>query len=376
MNAPLPRNLVLLAQIVALGMIGHDVPGSLHGVFLPFLPWLDVFHASPLYERALAGLLYVSLVLVIVNRWTRMAAITAGLTLLLALLSSRAYYKNDLVYCAAILFMVGVSDRNGWFPRLQVSLVYGAAALNKALDAEWWSGRFFDALIEVVALTPYMVETNYLWFPDAYLRLSSFLPELLLSQCMSAMVIFTEFALAVGLLLARTRRLMVVVGLLFHATLTIVIGESFGVFFYAMCASYLAFVTWPEQALAVHCHPASRHAQALKWFAELGRACGEVRCVPTLRVDSIAVEANGRWLVGMAAARRALMRMPRTYYVIALLMIAPSWGYLVSYDLWGMGFWARTYLILVLAGFLLPLATRERTREPSFAPRPVHEEAS
>jgi hypothetical protein len=355
----LPVNLVILAQVIALALLGHNVPGHLKAPFLPFLPALDVFHGSAAYEWSLRGGLFAALVLILFRRCLRTACVLAATALWLHLFGSRAYYKNDLVFCAVMLLVVGLADGRGLLPRLQVSLVFLAACMNKLLDPDWWSGRFFEHWVEVGALTPYMEKTGYLWFPDLYGWLASQFPPLALARGLSWASMAAELSIGVGLWLPRTRRYSIGLAVTFVAGMVVLIGESFGVFFFALLAANLAFVRWPASPLVVTYDPRARLlpsiARFLRWArADVDMIVQEAPALhPTIREGFRLRIGDASWL-GLEAIRRASWWAPRSYLVVAVVMIVPSFGFAVSWTAWGAGFVLRSFLILGLMAFLAP----------------------
>jgi predicted DCC family thiol-disulfide oxidoreductase YuxK len=123
--------------------------------------------------------------------------------------------------------------------RAQIILLYFAAAANKLLDSGWRSGQFFGywAGIEIKR--------------SFYFQVGSWIPGMLLPRAMSWLTITMEFCIALCFLFRRTRGLGIWLGLLLVVGMNFLTQRTFGVFFYALPVSYLAFVTWPGTGILV-----------------------------------------------------------------------------------------------------------------------------
>ena len=64
--------------------------------------------------------------------------------MLLAVVSSKAYYGNNKTFCGLMLVLTGLHapGTQPRFMRWQLAITYFGAGLNKLLDGDWHSGVF------------------------------------------------------------------------------------------------------------------------------------------------------------------------------------------------------------------------------------------
>src|SRR5258706_4596665 len=136
-----PPAVVLLAKLVLVALLLSGVPRELPE---PFLPFFFPFDAIPpgLFRRALQLSFTGASVWLLFGRRPRAAALSAGVTLMTALLASRVYYMSSRWYASDLLVLCGL-----WEPladlrplRFQVCLVYSAAGIDTLLTPLWRTG--------------------------------------------------------------------------------------------------------------------------------------------------------------------------------------------------------------------------------------------
>jgi hypothetical protein len=240
-NTELPDNVLLLAKIVALAFLATGQIRLLSWHFLPFLRFFDRLGSPALFHWTLVTIFLGAAVALFYNRHVRICCLVLGSVILISLLSSRLYFENNRAYSACILLLAGLSSRQQkpWPLRLQVVLVYFGAALNKLLQSDWRSGQFFAY-----------------WFgeihhPQLWRELTRVVPATPLAEFVCWATIVTEFLLVAGFLVPRWYSWSIWLGAAYHTTLLVVMNSTFGMFYYAMLASYLAFVDWPKPSLKV-----------------------------------------------------------------------------------------------------------------------------
>ena len=76
-------------------------------------------------------------------------AFLLGMSLLLSVLASKAYYGNNKTFCGLMLVLASLHQpgQSPWMLRLQMVIVYFGAGLNKLLDPDWRSGVFWPSLL-------------------------------------------------------------------------------------------------------------------------------------------------------------------------------------------------------------------------------------
>ncbi|MBL8235995.1 MAG: DUF393 domain-containing protein [Bryobacterales bacterium] len=308
----LPPQVVMMCRLLALALLLTNHQAQIQTVFLPFV---DLFDALPpvLFQRVLQATLVLAALAVLFTRHTRAAAAAAGMALLLAVLSSRAYYGNNKTFVGLLLVLAALSNATGPARLLQwqVALVYFGAGLNKAIDPDWQSGQFFEHWA-----------TDRLQNP-AYMWLSAQLPPLAAGKIFCWYTIVAELVLAALLLVPRFHAAGIWGSGLFQSGLLLFTGDPFNLFFYGMQSSLFAFARWPEPQITViwdgscgFCRRTKELMQrfdfdpVLDWRA-LQTGVGE-RYGLTKEQLQLALHAAGPgWVLGgYAAFRRILLHLP------------------------------------------------------------------
>src|SRR5262249_18436326 len=145
-GTPMPPNLLLMCKVLAVALLGTGHVRILPSPFLPFIDGLDQLTEPALFQTGLQTVAVASAVALLFNRWVRASVLVLGSCLLVAVVSSKAYYGNNKTFCGLALVLAGLSDfdRPAYLLRWQLLLVYFGAALNKVLDPDWQSGLFFN----------------------------------------------------------------------------------------------------------------------------------------------------------------------------------------------------------------------------------------
>ena len=326
-NTELPENVLLLAKVLTLAFLATGQFRLLSWHFLPFLRFFDRMGSPAVFHWTLVFTFLAAAAALFYNRHVRICCLVLGGVILVSLLSSRIYFENNRVYCACILVLAGLSARQPrpWPLRLQVVLVYFGAALNKLLQADWRSGQFFAY-----------------WFgqihhPQIWAHITNIVPAMPLAQFVCWVTIVTEFVLVAGFLVPKWYSWSIWLGAAYHTSLLLVMNSTFGMFYYAMLASYLAFVEWPHSSLQV------------AYNSDLGIIGTVLRFLQRVDVDRrfrwepfSAQDQNGismarcykvffllegdRIYRGFAALKRVLLLSPVTYFVLVILLgRQPRW---------------------------------------------------
>jgi hypothetical protein len=145
-GTPMPPGLLLMAKIMAVAILAAGHVRVLPEPFLPIVDGLDRLVAPATFRLTLQTVVIVAALALLFNCWVRASAIVLGSCLLVAVVSSRAYYGNNKTFVGLALVLAGLSDfdRQPSLLRWQMALVYFGAALNKLLDPDWQSGLFFE----------------------------------------------------------------------------------------------------------------------------------------------------------------------------------------------------------------------------------------
>jgi predicted DCC family thiol-disulfide oxidoreductase YuxK len=312
----LPPELLLAGKVLALVILWTGFWRTFPEPFLPFVPGMDAFPAG-VVRYGLTGMLVAGCWGLLLNVWVRGAAFVAGAAILLAIGSSRVYYGNNHLLAGLLLVLLGLyTERWGRaLLRGQIALVYFGAGLNKLLDADWRSGRFFEYWATV---------TN----PVAHLG------EPWVAVVCSWGTIGIELGLAAGLLWPRTRRGAVWVSLLFHTALLMAAGKTFGLFYYAMAAAMLFFTEWPEERPVVIydgdcglCNATRRLVEwidgdgYLDWRALQTGVGGRYGLAREALTEKLHVVAGARVWTGFEAVKAVAMWLPGLYLALAFAVM-------------------------------------------------------
>jgi hypothetical protein len=299
----LPVNLAVLVKVLALVVLITNHVRLLPDPWLPFIPVLDRFPPL-LFQRTLQTVFVAAALLIVFNRSTRRASLVLGATILLAVVSSKAYYGNNKTFCGLMLLLAGLYQPGGPpFLRWQLALTYFGAGLNKALDGDWHTGVFFENWA-----------VNRLHQP-LYIALDSMLPAGLLARFMCWTTIVTELATVPGLLIPRFCYWAVLANILFQASLLLFTGTTFTLFFYGMTAASLAFVTWPSARVPVLYNPASGFGRLARRLLQGWDLDDRFQWMSSQ--DTLLLQMGDSVYTGFRAARMVVLLNPVTYFVIA-----------------------------------------------------------
>jgi hypothetical protein len=228
---------------------------------------------------------------------------------LVGIASSRLYYSNNRLYFALLLLIIALYDRRigTRILRYQLAVLYAGAAANKLLQADWRDGAFVQN-----------------WLPhyfSGYKHIADALPHMLLSGALGWIAILTEVTLVVLVLIPRFVPTAAWLGLAYHTGLTTVTGHTFGMFWYAMLATYVMLMPWPAAPVTVSfvVDDARQRwlARSLRWLD----IENNYRC-QFLPVTRLLVEKATASFVGPGAWVRLVLYLPAVYLLFASLLAA------------------------------------------------------
>jgi hypothetical protein len=302
----MPPNLLLACKLIVVAFVVNGQVRRLPGHFLPFFSALDRVGSQPAYRHGLQAAFVIAAVALLLNRAPHLAAGVAGAAILLGTISSRIYFENNTEYTGLILLLAGLAasgDRTR-LVRYQVVLLYAAAALNKVLDADWRSGQFFENWAAVTSLHV------------TYHHVSSLFPHLVLAKLLAWSAICTEAALAVGFAIRRFYPYAIWLAVGYHTTLMVTAGRTFGMFYFSLLASYLAFARpWPD--VRVHAWVPARLRPMRLLDTDGAFAWGDDG-------PRLAVETPDGTIAGFAALRRILRFAPPAFFAFWILAALPQ----------------------------------------------------
>jgi hypothetical protein len=314
----LPLNLTILVKVLAIVVLLVNHVRILPDPWLPFVPGLD--RIPPLlFQRTLQTVFLLSAIAIVFNRRVRLASLLLGSTMLLAVVSSKAYYGNNKTFCGLMFFLAGLHQPGGYnFIRWQLAITYFGAGLNKAFDADWHSGVFFENWAVHRLQQPW------------YVALDSKLPHLVLAKFMCWSTIVTELGTAPCLLIPPLQYRAVLANIFFQASLLLFTGTTFTLFFYSMTAASFAFYIWPEEPAPVLYDASKQMTQRIKSFFSIWDLDRILRWLPQGSSDAAgdSVPLSGarsplilvvgqKVYTGFRALRMMILLCPLTYFVIA-----------------------------------------------------------
>jgi hypothetical protein len=237
----LPPNVLLAAKLVTLVFVIQGL-WRLTDPYLPFIGFLDDLASPEAFQRTLQVVWLLAAATLFLNRFVQLSCVVLGSTILLALLSSSAYFTNNGTFTALLLIFIGLSDRTtvSTIIRAQLVVLYFWAGLNKLLDENWRSGAFFETWSSLQG------------YGGVYRTIASHLPPMLLSTVLSWVVIATELFLAVAFAIRRLVLPGILLLIVYHSSLLFLTGSTFTMFWFALLAACLALVEWPARHPSVH----------------------------------------------------------------------------------------------------------------------------
>lgn len=301
----LPLNLTVMVKVLALVVLLVNHVRILPDPWLPFIPGLDPIPPL-LFQRTIQGAFLISAIAILFNRRVRLASLVLGATMLLAVVSSKAYYGNNKTFCGLMFFLAGLYKPGGPdFIRWQLALTYFGAGLNKAMDADWHSGVFFENWAVYRLQHP------------LYIALDSKLPPLVLGKFMCWTTIVTELATVPALLIPSLQYWAVLANILFQSSLLLFTGTTFTLFFYSMTSASFAFFMWPELPVRVSYDDSRALSRRIRSFFSAGDFDGLFRWVPEHAGAAVSVLIGSNVYSGFRAIRMLLLLNPITYLAIA-----------------------------------------------------------
>ena len=322
----LPTNLVIMVKAIAVALLLTRHFLLLPDPFLPFIPGMDLIPGA-WFQRGVQVLMVSGAIALLFNVRIRLASLLVGMSLLLGVVASKAYYGNNKTFCGLMLVLASLYQpgHSPWMVRLQLVVVYFGAGLNKLLDADWRSGVFMHTWA-----------ANRLHQP-VFRAFEPLLPPLVLSKLLCWFTIVTELGLSVLLLLRPLYAVGIWLSILLHSGMLLFTGSTFTLFFYGMTAAMLAFVDWPSEPMTViydgdcgFCNKARRFFERMdleKAFRWERSQAAELECfgiTPEMARERAYLVGVGRVYGGFRAFRAMLLYNPAVYVVTYIVLAAPG----------------------------------------------------
>lgn len=226
----------------------------------PFLPFLEGFNALRGLEwlfDLLDWVYWISLVMVFAGIRYRFFVLVLGILIFFSILSSKPQFSNSFLYSGCVLFLIGIFKPGlEWIFRVQIALLYFGAGLNKMLDPDWISGRYFHFFFTEV-------------YPNGFYQdLNSIFPPMFLPVLFSFGAILTELGFAIWATVGRKMLFLFIFIHLFHLVmLVLTFGALSYIFYFLMAVSSYLILPWKEQKGTVVNYPTdSRFFQMIKFL--------------------------------------------------------------------------------------------------------------
>jgi hypothetical protein len=335
----IPTNLAILAKVLAIAVLLTNHARLLPDPWLSFIPAIDSFPPL-LFQRTLQIVFVASAIAIVFNRRIQWASLVIGTTMLIAVVSSKAYYGNNKTFCGLMFLLVGLYKPGGpSFIRWQLALTYFGAGLNKLLDRDWQTGVFFEF---------WAVQRLH---EQAYMLLNSLLPAMWMGRFLCWFTIVTELGVVPLLLIPRLYFWGVLLNDLFQCGLCLFVGNTFTLFFYAMNAASLAFITWPSEPMCITVREGRQQSFLARIDLDHRFIWSQARTADAPGVVSLELTASGKTYVGFNALRLIFLFNPVTYFVFTAMMALS--GYRDTPEL---AIYRRIVVATALLLFLPPLA--------------------
>jgi predicted DCC family thiol-disulfide oxidoreductase YuxK len=351
----LPVPVLLMAKLVALSILLSLEWKAFPDPFLPFIPAFSHFAVmGPFFRWSLKLVFLAASLALLFNRYVRGACLAIGGVFLTAILSSRIYFENNRMFAGCLFLLAGLTEADipPWLLRCQIVLLYFAAGLNKLFDAGWRSGLFFATW------------GGHFIKERVYFRIAAMLPGLAMAKVFSWSAIGTELGLPVGLIERHSRTTAIWIGIFFHTALLFLTGRTFGLFYFAIIASYLSFVEWPKSMMKVlydgdcgFCDSTRRFFEtiAVEPIAQWSpfQVAADLDGIPQDELKKrIHLVVDGNIYSGFAAVKTLLLYNPAVYFVVAAILAVPE------IEAFPYRRWVAAWLWLLFAPFFNPIGER------------------
>jgi hypothetical protein len=184
---------------------------------VPFLSFLSSVGSDEAWLNGLRFGVIAGTVLVLTSAW-RFGSIVVGTAWTLAVFGNMGALSNGRLLQGLLLILCGLATMEFGLTllRAQIIILYAGAALSKAIDRDWWTGRFIASLWEFhrAALDSFAIN----W----------------IARPVGIITILAEATIALTLLIARFRNAGVALSVMFHSLTVVALNEDFATFSYTV----------------------------------------------------------------------------------------------------------------------------------------------
>ncbi|MEM9259132.1 MAG: hypothetical protein AAGA62_05760 [Bacteroidota bacterium] len=199
---------------------------------LPYLPFLRSLDQVPplIIQLPLAAILYLAPLAILLNFYRKTFALLLGGAILLEVLACKPFYSTSQLFLASLFILIGLYREERRIFRWQLGLLYGGAALNKALLPDWWNGQYFRGFAELYS-GPWwpLIADSSLWCIG-----------------LGVLTILIEGTLALLFQFPRYTKTAIILGISFHGGLLLfTLGGLSWFYFYLLLVAYSLLQEWP-----------------------------------------------------------------------------------------------------------------------------------
>lgn len=198
---------------------------------VPFIGLFDHIGTAHQWALGTSVVFFSGAALALFSRFFRFGCGLAGVALIAKVIASMPGFSNGRLFDGLMLLLIAlcVTERSRAILRAQVLVLYAGASLSKALDPDWWNGRFMTAILEHhLAPGPFDLASRFA------------VPAGLLSMA-------TESLILVALATPALRNYGVALTTVFHTAILITLNEDFASFYCAVAlSSALLFLRLPD----------------------------------------------------------------------------------------------------------------------------------
>lgn len=271
--------------------------------FLPFLNFLDSL--PPIFYTFTTTILILSClsVLLKIGNYLNLSLLT-GLIILFYIVSSKPLFGNSTTFLACLLILIGFYKGDSTLFRVQLSLLYLGAAVNKLFNPDWWNGMYFDFFLrEVFNVTLYQS-----WIST---------DNLAVAKILGITTILSEFFLGFIVLIPKLTRLTILTGLIFHGGMLVFTSGELSVrFLYIMSAAFLLISNVKIKPIRIE--------QRSKFFSQLLRYfdLSDSLTVKNCKKNSFQVTINSNSYKGRQAYTKLFLstQFMLSYYFLGIIL--------------------------------------------------------
>ncbi|WP_344930773.1 hypothetical protein [Aquimarina addita] len=300
---------------------------------LTFFDFFNTIHHPQLVVWTLAGMIIIGVLLTFFSIAPRLGCAFIAFGLFITMVSCRPCYSDSRFYIFSLLLLLILYQKKYGIQllRLQVIVLYFGSGINKLFDIDWQTGQYIHHWLGY--------KLNFLM----YTELSKRLPNLILAQFISWMVIGIELGMALLLTKKAYFRLAIWLGIVLHSISVVIANHAFGSFVAAVLISYIAFLEWPRHMFLYA--PESKITRLLVKHHKIIDPYQKIHMILTPSNTNIILDLDHKKYTGISAIQQVILYCPIFYFLIILFALVPGFGY----D------WIKGAVLILISFLMLPV---------------------